>query len=348
MNNMNINTIIYCRKSTMSLRENDMSLDSQEFEIKNRIIADGLRVFKVIKDIGSAFNKPQTDLKNILKGCKNKTLAVYDASRLSRNVNNFKEIYKICQKNKHNILIVSLNLLCDYRVSSNYDILLKLIIQTQQESIDLGKRISRSIRYKKSMEAEWGFERCSATNEIVPNEREIKITKLIILLGKNGSYVNEIKKIVEEVRTITDVEPFEIIEYDDKGNEETIFDRLPYGMNCANIEETLKVYGIKRRKARWHSKDIFNILMNVMSSSLRKILDDMNNSETESVLSSGLNNLEINENVSVEEISASPENKIEWISIYYDPAIGLPPNIVLPEGMALPTVKTMLYLPNRV
>ena len=167
-------------------------------------------------------------------------------------------------------------------------------------------------------------------------------------MGKSGSYVNEIKNIVEEVRTITDVEPFEIIEYDDQGNEETIYDRLPYGMNCANIEETLKIYGIKRRKARWHSKDIFNILMNVMSSSLRKILDDMNNSETDSVLSSVINNLEINETVSVAENSATPENKIEWISIYYDPVIGLPPNIVLPEGMVLPTVKTMLYLPNRV
>ena len=95
--------IVYCRVSRMGI-ETSNSLDSQEFALKKFLDDRKIGVYTVLKNIGSAFNKPQTDLKNILKSCKNKLLVVFEPARLSRNLKNFKEIYKICEKNNHDII----------------------------------------------------------------------------------------------------------------------------------------------------------------------------------------------------------------------------------------------------
>jgi DNA invertase Pin-like site-specific DNA recombinase len=245
-----------------------MSLDSQEYAIKTWLEKYNISIFKTLKEIGSAYyrfkdkNDP-SDLRRILSSCKDKTLVVFEPNRLSRNVDNFDDIFKICAKNRHNIAIVSINAFFDYRFNCNYEILHEMIATAQEESAAIGRRISRTAAYKKSRETEWGKMR-NDFDQIVDNPDELKITRLIKLLSNAGSSVLEIRNLVEDVRTDMEAEPFELVEYEtcvETGHETGLEDKvvedvIPIGMSPANIEETFKIYGIRRRRARWTAKDI--------------------------------------------------------------------------------------------
>jgi DNA invertase Pin-like site-specific DNA recombinase len=49
--------IIYCRQSKAD-SETPLSLDSQEYANKEYMKSNNMRLYKVVKDIGSAFSKP--------------------------------------------------------------------------------------------------------------------------------------------------------------------------------------------------------------------------------------------------------------------------------------------------
>jgi len=204
----------------------------------------------------------------------------------------------------------------------------------------MGKRISRTIQYKKSRELAWGKKR-DVNNNIVDNDYEIKISKLIWLLRTKDSCITEIKNLIAEVGTIEDVEPFEIVEYTkDKEEYIVIDDKLPYVMSVKNIEETFKLYGIRKRKARWTSKDIYQFIYNNEKFKFceSEICNDFIN----------LNVLteQTTETVSTENFVEEKNNTIEWVAIYYDPKLGLPSDVVIPPGVILPNVPSLLYLPK--
>lgn len=316
------NTIIYARVS----KSNDpkcMSLNSQEHACSEFAERNGFGIFKILKDIGSAFSKPQTDLKNVLKSCKNKLVIVFEPSRLSRNTRNFCEIYKICEKNKHSIAIVTLNTVFNYRIKSNYKLLYDLITQAQQESIDLGRRISRSYQYKKSKELPWG----KYKNEIgivFDNEFEMKISYLIKLLNTEGSLVKTIQLLIQEVGKTEGKEHFEIIEYTRSGEcNDLCSETLPYPMAVRNIVETLKIYEVPRRHSIWTKEHVNKILS----------LDNIKTFESDISMDIDINTVLL------------PIQR-EWLCIWYDPEVGLPPNVVIPEGMTLPATACSIYIPK--
>ena len=189
---------------------------------------------------------------------------MYEPNRLSRSVENFKKMWDICRKNNHKIAVVTLDRFFDPVFDSDYDALLQLIVQAENESREMGRRISRTAAYKKSRETEWGKMR-NEFDQIVDNPDELKIIRLINLLSTAGSSVKEIRDLVEEARTDMEAEPFELVEYEtgvETGHETGLEDKvvedvIPIGMSPANIEETFKIYGIRRRRARWTAKDIF-------------------------------------------------------------------------------------------
>jgi DNA invertase Pin-like site-specific DNA recombinase len=236
-----------------------MSLASQQFSINHFREKYEMGIHAVLQSVGSAFSKPQTDILNLIKSSKNKVVIVYEPNRLSRSVENFKKMWDVCRKNKHKIGVVTLDRFFDPEIDSDYDILLQLIVQAESESRDMGRRISRTMQYKKSREAAWGFMR-DEMDEIVANPHEQKINKLIQLLGRAGSSIAEIRALVEELGESEGVEPFEIVECE--GEDATdITVALPYAMDVHNIRETLKIYGIRHRKRlNWEPKEIVDIL----------------------------------------------------------------------------------------
>jgi DNA invertase Pin-like site-specific DNA recombinase len=317
-----------------------MSLDSQEFAIKNWLEGRIMSVFKTLKEIGSAFvrfkstpTSTYSDLKNVLNSCKGKTLVVYEPNRLSRNTANFKEIYDICVKNKHNIAIVSIDTVFDYRVTSNYQVLFDLIAVAQEESASMGRRIARTAAYKKSRQTAWGKIR-NDRDEIVDNPAELKISRLINLLFRAGSSVQEIKTLIQECRTNNDAEPFELVEFGGDDQDRDVTHTLPVGMYVTDIVETFRIYGIRKRNARWTAFDVRNVIDHVPI---------VNNTFT-------VDNLTTSMEVSRLTAPAPPrvqENlDSRWIVVYYNPTIGLPPNITIPAGFVLPTEPTMMYLPR--
>ena len=300
--------IVFCRLSRAPTH-GVMSLASQQFSIDQYREKLQIGVHAVLHSVGSAFSKPQTDIMNMLKSCKNKVVIVYEPNRLSRNLDNFNKMWAICSKNKHKIAIVTLDRTFDPCCPGDYEYLAQLITQAQNESREMGMRISRTMQYKKSRETEWGFMR-NDRDETVPNPNELKINKLIRLLGTAGSSVREIRDLIEELGT-NDVEPFEIIEYED-GVSRDIGTELPYAMDIPNIMETLKIYGVKHRKrSNWKGYEISEILKKIDKKS--------------------------------EKIE---EKKQEWICVYYDPKVGLPPHIRIPDGMILPKHACEIYIPK--
>jgi len=287
---------------------NNMSLESQDHENRKFIQDNNIKTFKSLKEVGSSYLKKQHDLINILKNCKNKTLVVYEASRLSRNVRNFKEIYDICYKQKHDIAIVNMNTIFKHDVKSNFEILLKMIEKSENESREMGQRISRTIKYKKSMELQWGS-----------NEIEKNIRKLIQLLGGKNSSVQRIKDLIQKVGNIEGKEEFAIVEYSSgyAGYDREIKDFLPYPMTAKEIIAVLNEYEIKKRNSKFKPSDI------------SEIVNDDN---------LGLDELKIDNPIPI------PNDK--WVCLYYDPNIGLPPNITLPEKFILPDEPMMLYIPQ--
>jgi DNA invertase Pin-like site-specific DNA recombinase len=335
---MSSDAIIYCRISKKS-DESVMSLDSQEYAIKNWLKGYNIDVFKILKEIGSAFYKFKhkndiSDLRRILSSCKNKILVVYEVNRLSRNIYNFKDIYNICKKNKHSIAIVNLNIIFDYRIKSNYQILFDMILSSQEESAAMGRRISRTIAYKKSRETSWGKMR-NEFDEIVDNQKELKISELIKLLSTQGSSVHDIKKLVEELKTVEDIEPFQLVEYAYGKEDVNIEQTVNIGMTPKNIEETFRIYGIRKRRSRWTAKDIRSILNG------DSVIDNL------FTIDNLVNSMNVSRLLPSNIVNTTEKNKTQWISIWYDPENGLPPNIIVPDGMILPTTAMIIYLPKK-
>jgi DNA invertase Pin-like site-specific DNA recombinase len=334
--------IVYCRLSRM--RDSSvMSLDSQEFAIKNWLEGKNMSIFKTLKEIGSAFvrfkSKPtstHSDLKNVLNSCKGKTLVVYEPNRLSRNTANYKEIYDICVKNKHNIAIVTIDTVFDYRVTSNYQVLYDLIAAAQEESASMGRRIARTAAYKKSRQTEWGKIR-NDRDEIIDNPSELKISRLIKLLSVPGSSVYEIKALIQECRINMEAEPFELVEFGNDDPDRDVIHVLPMGMSPKNIVETFKIYGIRKRKARWTTLDVIRVSSNIPI---------VNNTFTVDNLTTSMGVSRLATPATPTPARTAERNATEWINVWYNPSIGLPPNVIIPDGFVLPTIPMLICLPQ--
>jgi hypothetical protein len=147
---------------------------------------------------------------------------------------------------------------------------------------------------------------------------------------------------MDEVSTNKDVEPFEIVQFNKSKTEYESLkdDLLPSSMSLQNIAETFNLYGVNKRKvgSKWKRDDVNSLI----ASNKKQYMDDN--------LCNNLSTINITNNKTLESSNTRPlppvSSSIAWISVYYDPKIGLPSNIKLPEGMELPNIPTLLYIPK--
>ncbi len=341
--------IVFCRLSRLPDEERGtMSLDSQEYAIQQALSSHGIGVFMSIKTVGSGYHGcyPQQHLINVLQNSKNKVVYVYEPNRLSRNVMIFDQIVAVCQKNHHCIFVVTLN-----RMFGNLNDLNDLrpfIVDAELESYEMGRRISRTAQYKKSRETVWG-KMHNERNEIVDNPHEQKINHLIRLLNATGSSVAEIANLIHELGVTEGKEPFALVEYDSEKIVDLNVSHLPYGMSPSNIVDTLKYYEIRHRKRlNWTTREIVDILQNrptgryqgynTTMDSLTSDFEILGESKEKSKEESKIETNQTNER--------NERNERKWMYIWYDPAIGLPPNVRLPPGMTLPNYPCELCIPK--
>ncbi len=334
--------IVFCRLSRLpDAARGVLSLDSQEFAILQALQEHGIGVYLTIKMVGSAYNaktgcEPQRQLINTLKNSKNKIVYVYEPNRLSRNVAVFDEIVSVCHKNHHRVYVVRLG-----RVFEDLTELRPFIIQAERESREIGDRISRTNQFKKSRELAWGKMR-NERDEIVDCPREQAINHLIRLLGTTGSSVAEIGRLINQLANMTDKEPFALVEYDSDGTTEINVRTMPYGMSAKNIADTLKYYEIRHRKRlNWTTHEIYDIIMNKPSGRFRGYEASMDDLARDFEILG-----ESKEDDRREESKEESKSETQWIYVWYDPAIGLPPNVRLPPGMRLPTHPCELCIPK--
>lgn len=333
--------IVFCRLSRLPDDVRGvMSLDSQEFAILQALRDHGIGVYMSIKTVGSAYAgcEPQRQLINVLKSSKNKIVYVYEPNRLSRNVAVFDEIATICVKNHHRIFVVTLN-----RMFEDVSELTPFIRDAERESVEMGRRISRTAQFKKSREPAWGKMR-NERDEIVDCPLEQEINQLIRLLGNTGSSVAEIASLITRLGQTVDKEPFALVEYDRNGTTEINVRNLPYGMSSKDIADTLKYYEIRHRKRlNWTTWEITDILRNRPTGRLQGYNATMDSLVDDFEILGG------REESKVEESRVEPRiepRQTQWIYVWYDPAIGLPPNVRLPPGMTLPTYPCELCIPK--
>lgn len=334
-----MSAIIYSRISVLN-DSRTTSLESQEDANMMFMKKNKLKLFKCFKDVGSAFSKPQKDLKTFLSSCKNKTLIVFDVSRLTRNTVNFKHIYDICKKNKHSIGVTSLDYIFHINNISNYEILFKLVLQTQQESIDIGNRIRRAYRFKKKNELQYGKKR-DENGVVIDVEYEVNVMKLIYLLSTKHSPIDEIRRLITLCGNMTGKDYFDVVEIEDvpylhnrSRMTDLNVDFLPYEMYVKNIIETLRYYEIRKRTRglNWTVNDIRDIYKIYLSNDKKR--------EESKVESKEIDDLCVRMKTNV-------KTDMKWMYVWYDPAIGLPSDIIVPVGMSLPTSASMIYLPQK-
>jgi DNA invertase Pin-like site-specific DNA recombinase len=333
------NAIVYSRISKMNntLNNPTLSLESQENEITNYLNSKNIPIFKSFKDIGSAYKQRRDDLISILKHCDNKLLVVYEASRLSRNVKYFTEIHNICKKHNHDIFIVNINKKFFIHDNKDSKDLFDLIKDAEKESRLIGERISRTLKMKKEQQKQYynslGY---YGSQDII----EKKICKLIHLLSTKGSYIAEIRDLVRDVTiNYENFEPFQIIEYDDDGNENYLQTTvLPYEMSNRNILHTLNAYKIKIRGENFKLSDISLIL------SQDSNMDLDNDEYISEIENMQLDSTSTPTNTPNSETSIS---QYKWMTFLYNPSIGLPPNIEIPEGVELPNTSMMICIPYK-
>jgi hypothetical protein len=255
---------------------------------------------------------------------------------LSRNIPKFDEIWRLCGRNHHKIYIVNLNKLFDPSLNEDYISLQEKILFAQRESFEMGRRISRTAEFKRSREPVWGKIR-NERDQIVDNIQEQQISRLICMLGTGGSSVSDISNLIESLGNVNK-EPFSLVEYSRSSCEDINVESLPYGMDPKNIADTLKYYEIRHRKRlNWKPEEIIDILQNRPNSPTRGY-----NISVDSLV----NDFELlSKREETKEETRCKKNQ-EWIHIWYDPAVGLPPNIRLPSGMSLPTCPCELYIPK--
>ena len=215
------------------------------------------------------------------------------------------------------------------------------IVEAERESYEIGCRISRTAQYKKSREPAWGMMR-NERDEIVNNPHEQKINHLIRLLGTTASSVAEIATLIYHLGVTDGKDPFTLVEYDEYNTVDLNVHHMPYGMYCGNIADTLKYYEIRHRKRlNWTNHEIVDIIRNNN--------ENKENRENSAFVDSLIDDFEMlgeSECKEEERVKNIHDIRTNWIYIWYDPAIGLPPNVLLPFGMNLPNHPCELYIPK--
>lgn len=333
-----MSSILYCRISRMNDKTNKyLSLESQENALIKFSDANDFKIFKIIKDIGSAFSTKQIDLKNVLKHTKNKIIICYEPSRLTRNIYNYKEICSICKSNNHKLAFVSLNKIFCIKNTQDYEDLFNFIYFAQEESKSIGIRISRTLKYKKSKQLPWNKIK-DIDGNIIDDPKKQKILKLIHLLSTENSSISEIKYLIDETSYNKNyIEPFSIVEYDNQNNTVDVDTFLPFSMSKKNIVETLNLYNIPRevnnRICKWNITSLNHCLSLFDMKNNDKKEENMQLDDIDNILSFEINKINVKEDK-------------KWIYLWYDPEVGLPPNIILPKNFILPIIPTNIYLPQ--
>lgn len=201
----------YVRVSTKK-QENNFSLESQRKEIEKYCIENNLTLVNILTDIESGFSiKKRNGLQEILLNLKDiDGLIVYDLDRLSRNLIDNLEIFKLFNKSNKNLFIINDN----FRLDSNYkdpnDIFLnnmKMLVNEYERN----KIKQRMMNGKATKKALGGFvggspkfgkmikhtvqikdNKTFIIKELIDNDKEMGLIKLIKNHKKSGKSLYQI------------------------------------------------------------------------------------------------------------------------------------------------------------
>jgi len=267
-----MSSISYCRVSTKNQSINGRSLDEQAKIISIYAINNNLNIIQYISEIMSG-KKNRYLSNNINNGIKNIIFA--DVSRFSRNVKEGLTLINKLKK-KYNIHFVDENIVIN-KFSNEDSIEIKTfknkLIQAENESIAIGKRIKRIKQFKADKgEHKGGIIPFGLTykNKIITDgqgnekivkkyvldERAIKIVEFITLC-KNPPFTNRL--ITNSMRKISIYDDPIIIEDENYNNKFVTYERL----TDKNIADLLNIYEVTYKNGKPFTSATVRIIRDV-------------------------------------------------------------------------------------
>lgn len=361
------------------------SLTSQEDTNAKYLRENGLKLLSTIKHVGSAYNRRQTELLSLMTTMRNQAVIVSDLSRLTRNMDTLTEIEKIGCSRSLSIIdastgkIYNLTNLCDRLLLEDE------IEKTHAESVAISKRMIRSHMHRKSTSTEFGYTRDVDENLVRHEGEQIVLCLIAQLKteGADIKFIAEDIQYLAKKNADAPFELVEID--DGKDDVDVPYTRMPYPMSSEEIAITLRYYGIKKRTNLWCDEDIDNVgnmhvLMHSVDPLKKEKYHTMNTRQgkettidrrhvTSSEKSTSMvremlmaKKETITESTASRSETTTPPSpsamttvsgtnfsvsapSVKWVSIWYDPRIGLPEGTTLPEGFTIPNTKGTLKFP---
>ena len=250
------NAIIYCRSSTISQNNfNHCSIDTQVFNCRQYCNQNKFKVINMTSEICSAVKSAnQKELQKLIDNFKNIHLIVYDASRFSRNILEGVILLNKCREK--NIIIHNVKDNYFTEKHQGYCNFIDGIKNGETESRLISDRIKSSIKYRKSLGADFGrppfgfkTDRIDGIIKFIKSEIETNI----INFSRNLYYGCTLAEANNQMMIIT-------------GNKiQTLFTekckKIEYGnFTFTMIAEFLNQHGIRNRTRNWTGSSVSIII----------------------------------------------------------------------------------------
>jgi DNA invertase Pin-like site-specific DNA recombinase len=282
------NAIIYCRVSTMRQTDNkSISLDVQEALCKKFIEKNGLKLKFTCREIGSAYNKLQQLLLDIIQNNSKTTIVVYDVSRFTRNRDKGIELLKLASKNNNQVVFVSDDIIFKGEITKKLNKLIKI---SQTESENIGRRVKAALKLKKEQGFHiggvlpYGFSKqaTDAGQKLFLNKKEIPIVDFIHYCNTKGINTNKINNFMKTIAPEwNESEP--IICYDE--NDRPI-NKMKDTLTASEIAGLLNDYNVSYRGKPWTSQHIKSVLNKHTDRALIGLLDNVDLEQSDEELKS--------------------------------------------------------------
>jgi len=274
------NAIIYCRSSTIDQNNfNHCSIDTQLFNCRQYCNQNKFKIVSMASEMCSATKSAnQKALLKLIDEFKNINLIIYDASRFSRNILEGVILLNKCREK--NIIIHNVKDNYSTEKHQGYCNFIDGIKNGETESRLISDRIKSSIKYRKSLGADFGrppfgfkSERINGVIKFVKDDLETEI----INFARNLYYGCTLVEANKQMMRIT-------------GNKiQTLFTeqckKIEYGnFTFTMIAEFFNEYGIKNRTREWIGSSISLIVNTDPVVGKRKGYDFDNNSDDDEVL----------------------------------------------------------------
>lgn len=247
---------LYTRVST---KNQETSLQMQQDLCVCFLDKKAIKLNMIYSEVGSAYNKKQPILDNILDLNKSINLYILNISRFSRNIINGIEMLRKAKSNNINIIFIEENL--ETNNNTNINIIRIKILEAQHESEVLSNRITIRNDLKRKRGEDLGRPAFGKKLEYIKDIRtithDIEEQNIInfIIQARDGICCKKLNTKLHKINPMLDP----LIFYDNDGITEITTFKKKNTLNYQEIADLLNDYNIYKRSKKWTCNSVLNV-----------------------------------------------------------------------------------------